>query len=51
MMDMIIAGFYLGLFIFALNGLQWIALQQKTRELAAKEDDIRRLLMRIKLRK
>jgi hypothetical protein len=46
----IIAGFYLGLFIFALNGLQLIALQQKSRELAAKEDDIRRLLMRLKLR-
>ena len=50
-MDYIIAGFYLGLFIFALNGMQLVALQQKSRELAAKEDDIKRLLMRIKLRK
>ena len=50
-MDAVIAGFYLGLFVFAINGLQLVALNQKARELAAKEDDIRRLLVRIKLRK
>lgn len=50
-MDVIVAAFYLGLFTFALNGLQLVALQHKARELAAKEDDIRRLLIRLKLRK
>jgi hypothetical protein len=50
-MDAVIAAFYLGLFVFALNGLQLVALNQKARELAAKEEDLRRLLIKIKLRK
>lgn len=50
-MDAVIAGYYLGLFIFALNGLQLIALRQRQRELAVKEEDLRRLLLRLKLRK
>ena len=47
----VILGYYLGLLIFAFNGLQLVALNNKARELAAKEDDIRRLLIRVKLRK
>lgn len=47
----VILGYYLGLFIFVINGLQLMALNNKSRELAAKEDDIRRLLVRVNLRK
>ncbi len=39
-----------GLFILALNGLQLIKLDQRARELAAREEDIKRLLMRLRLR-
>lgn len=50
-MDAVIAAFYLGLLTFSLNGLQLIRMDQRARELAAKEEDLRRLLIKIKLRR
>jgi|DEB19_MinimDraft_3_1074340.scaffolds.fasta_scaffold343778_2 hypothetical protein len=47
----IMLGYYLGLFIFVINGLQLVAIQQRQRELAAKEESIRKLLTRLKLRR
>jgi len=50
-MTVLILGFYLGLLVFALNGLQWMALINKQRELKVTEERIVRLLMRSKLRR
>lgn len=51
MITEIILAYYLGLFIFALNGLQLIRIQQQQRELAAKEETLRKLLTRLNLRR
>jgi len=47
----ILLAYYVGLMVFVLNGLQLVALRQKQRELAVKEENLRRLLVRLKLRR
>jgi hypothetical protein len=51
MMVEILLAYYLGLFVFVINGLQLIRIQQLQRELAAKEETLRKLLTRLKLRR
>ena len=46
----VIGAMYAGLFIFALNGLQWMALRNKQFEIKAESERARRLLMRSTLR-
>ncbi len=50
-MNEIIVIYYIGLLIFALNGLQLCALRAKKFEEAAREERLRRLLMRNKVRR
>ena len=47
----ILLAYYVGLMVFVLNGLQLVALRQKQRELAVKGENLRRLLVRLKLRR
>ena len=47
----ILLAYYVGLMVFVLNGLQLVALRQRQRELAVKEENLRRLLTRLKLRR
>lgn len=47
----ILLAYYVGLMVFVLNGLQLVALRQRHRELAVKEENLRRLLTRLKLRR
>lgn len=49
MVNELLAIGYVGLFIFALNGLQWMALNREKQKLRVQEEEIRRLLLRIKL--
>lgn len=51
MIDEIILAYYLGLFVFVINGLQLVRIQQLQRELAAKEETLRKLLTRLNLRR
>jgi uncharacterized membrane protein len=44
-------GFYIGLFIFAINGLLLHAVRAKQIELRAQEDRIRRLLMAARIKR
>lgn len=48
---MILLAWYVGLMLFALLGLQWVAMRQQKVVLRAEQDRIRRMLMRVKLRK
>ena len=50
-MNEILLFWYIGLMIFALNGLQWVAVRQKQRELAYKDERLRRLLLKNRLRR
>lgn len=47
----ILLAYYVGLMVFVLNGLQLVAMRQKQRELAVKEENLRKLLTRLKLRR
>ena len=50
-LDLILMAYYLGIFMFALNGIGWIALHRKVAEIKASEERIVRLLMRSKIRR
>lgn len=43
-MEAMIVGYYIGLFIFAINGIQWMALRQAKREHAAAHERLMRLI-------
>lgn len=49
--DIIILGYFLCLFSFALNGIMWMAIYNKHRELKIAEERILRLLLRGNLRR
>ena len=44
-MEALIVGYYLGLFVFALNGLIWVAQRNERVAARARDDRLRRILM------
>lgn len=46
----IIMGYYIGLFIFALNGLQWMAMRQRDQALKVREERLAKLLLRRRIK-
>lgn len=49
MVDIVMA-YYIGLFIFALNGLQWVALRQQQQSLKVREERLAKLLLRRRIK-
>lgn len=44
-MEALVFGYYLGLLVFALNGLIWMGMRQERYVMKARDDRLRKLLM------
>ena len=49
--DIILLAYYVGMFMFGLNGILWMALHKKQAEIKSSEERIIRLLTRSRLRR
>ncbi len=50
-MEIVLLGYYLGLLVFAINGLVWLGYKQERHAAKAREDRIIRLLQSRRLRR